>query len=72
MSRVLAVVATVVLAMCLTAGSAAAQEEQPPPPEVNCYPLLSSLICEVPVAIGPFNFDIDVPVMFDSIFPSRP
>lgn len=71
MSRILIVVATVVLAMGLAAATAVAQEEQPPP-EVNCYPLLSSLICEVPVAVGPFNFDVDVPVEFDSIFPPQP
>lgn len=62
---------TVLLALSLTATPAAAQDEEPPA-EVNCYPLLSSLVCEVPIAVGPFNFDIDVPVEFDSIFPPQP
>ena len=69
MRSVLTVAASAALAMALLAAPAEAQDEQPPP-EVNCYPLLSSLVCEVPVTIGPFNFDVDVPIEIDSIFPA--
>jgi hypothetical protein len=65
-----AISAVVPLVMMAAAPTAIAQEEPAPTPtEVTCYPLLSSLICEVPINVGPFVFDIDVPVEFDSVFP---
>lgn len=66
--RALATVAVAVTATLAVPGVALAQEQQPT--EVNCYPLLSSLICEVPVNVGPFNFDVDVPI--ESVFPPPP
>jgi hypothetical protein len=57
--------------LAVSAGVAVAQEETPEPqPEINCFPILSSLICYLPVDIGPFN--ITVPVDIDSVFPPPP
>lgn len=30
-------------------------QEPEPPAEVNCFPLLSSLVCHIPVNVGPFG-----------------
>ena len=50
--------------LALAAPSAAmAQEPAPQPPaEVTCYPLLSSLVCHIPVNVGPFGpFEFNFP-----------
>ena len=52
--------------MVAVAVPASAQEETPPE-DINCFPILSSLVCYLPVTIGPFN--INVPVDVGSVFP---
>jgi hypothetical protein len=70
MRRRLAVVAaTVMLAVVGLPGIALAADTQPAvPSQTTCYPLLSSVICYLPVSIpvnvgpfGPFNFTVDMP-----------
>lgn len=60
----------VVVLMATGVGAASAQDAEPSPPEINCYPLLSSVVCHIPVTIGPFN--ITVPVNVESVFPPPP
>jgi hypothetical protein len=65
MRRLIAVSGIVALGLGVGAGTATAQEPVPAPPVTNCYPLLSSLVCTIPVNVGPFN--ITVPI--ESVFP---
>lgn len=56
MRRRLTVTAMVAAFALAAPAVAVAQEPEPEPPaEVNCFPLLSSLVCHIPVNVGPFN-----------------
>jgi hypothetical protein len=67
MHRRLAVGAVATMLMLVGApGAALAADATPQPPaQTTCYPLLSSVVCYLPVSIpvnvGPFNFTVDMP-----------
>lgn len=69
MRKTVAVLSSAIAVMALTAGTAVAQEETPPS-EVTCFPLLSSLVCHIPVnvPVGPFEFTGPF-VVVESVFP---
>jgi hypothetical protein len=67
-------------AAILIVGSAvpalAADPAPPPAPSnpVTCYPILSSLVCQIPVNVGPFNIPVNIPVNFKDVIgvPTNP
>lgn len=70
--RVIAVCGVSALLLLGGAGVASAQEASAPaPPVTNCYPLLSSLVCTVPVNVGPFNIPVG-PFDFAGLFAPKP
>ena len=69
MIRLVVVGVLTAIGVAMSAGVATAQETEPEP-EINCFPLLSSLVCYLPITVGPF--DITVPVDVGSVFPPTP
>jgi hypothetical protein len=59
-------------AMLIAVPGVALAQEPTPPAEVTCLPLLSSLVCYIPVNVGPFGPFIFFPNGLGSPPPATP